>query len=125
MMLVPFICMGGLSYPCKKVREFRPGGGGCPRGFCPEGVLSYILQMFETYNRAVCQKVVYLLFKLRQCLKYCLSVNWYARSLFKFKPCLTSLKHPKKLDSLRGMFNSVFNISFHHRKDSYLYNCDY
>ena len=34
---------GVLSYPCKKVREFCPGGGGCPRGFCPEGVLSYIL----------------------------------------------------------------------------------
>ena len=52
--------------------------------------------------RAICQKVVYLLFKLRQCLKYCLSVNWYARSMFKFKLCLTSLKHPQKVRQPRG-----------------------
>ena len=68
-----------------------------------EGCSRPILSTQCTYtSRAVCQKVVYLLFKLRQCLKYCLSVNWYARSMFKFKPCLTILKHPQKVRHPRG-----------------------
>ena len=41
---------GGMSYPCKKVM------GVCPRGFCPDGVLSYIpkIQLYVSVKGFSC-----------------------------------------------------------------------